>query len=309
MKSALFIFLFSLFFGGLYGQDKKPKKSKKSTTNTSRATRSTTAVDSNQFVSNAVDSFKRTLRYTPGRPYYVADSVNASTVSIPGKSSQTAARTDTFPDRTTQNVKVTAQGINLTGTQPVRNIPVSPSMERNRADINQLPMNQNRKNSISTMNSPQVNTLNNYQMAPPPENWGFAMEDNPWGRNTVGVSQWTPDSKIYNNFLRDFPTAGNAMWTPDRRDTLKAVVVYQNGVNWSSSTYDAGGLRTETRTQLSIYDLPDPVQFYMGKQNNDYKIQQLLRINKPLEGDQYLIVFNTGRQVFISNQGIEIPSK
>ncbi len=300
---------------GLFATSSKaqqqPKKIKRinATTNTNKSQVSRSA-DSGRMVSSAVDSFKRSNRYTPGRPYEAIEGT-ASTAASPIDTT-TTNRNPTQPLHPAGNNSTGIYGgsvnnnAQMNGQLSNQRVPQSPSNERNRADINQRPINENSKNAISDASSSQVNVLNQNQMAPPPQNWGnTAQGQNTWGRNTLGEAQWKPLPSVSSGFARDFPGVNGAEWRRDAADTLNYAARFRTGNNWAITTYNPSGTRLETRTEFTVSELPRPVALFRDKQGkNTLDIKQVSRIDRPSRPSLYAVHLGTGRIVYVNEQGL-----
>jgi hypothetical protein len=314
MKSILLILLIAFSSHNLSAQTTTSKTTTKRSTSKVKSTtptRQSNNATSATATTPAIDSFKRSNRYSPGRPYEAAPANtttnNASAAATVNNSTNVNANSRNGLGRVNTDANVNNNGNVMIGSNSQQNIPGSPSHEPNRADINQRPINENSKNAISDMNSGQVNALNQNQMAPPPQNWGNNQSaDNKWGRNTIGESQWTPTSTIASSFTRDFPNVSGATWIRDVRDTTIYSARYRTGDYWTTSTYNTSGSRIDTRTELPLTNLPRPVSLYSDKQRaNNLQLEQITKIERTAKSIIYEVRLNSGRVVYINSDGVE----
>ena len=309
MKKAILLFGVILCGFGIMAQSnkqttkKRPVNTNSSKSKTNQDSRPAGSVTTNA-ITPAIDSFKRSNRYSPGRPYLAADSNSAATKNNTGTNSINT--TNATIGGNEPSVPTNSNTIIQNNTQ--QNVPASPSNEPNRADINQRPINENSKNAISDMSSGQVNALNQNQMAPPPQNWGNNKPvDDKWGRNTVGESQWTPTATLSSSFSRDFPNVTGATWIRDVRDTMNYSARYKTGDYWTMSTYSATGTRIDTRTELPQNDLPRPVALYRDKQgSNNIQFKRVIKVERPSKANLYEVLLTNGRVVYVNSDGAEV---
>lgn len=306
MKTILFVAMMCLLVSPGFTQTNTPPK--RTTSHTpAKARKAGRPAQNSQPISAAIDSFKRSNRYTPGRPYEPLENQSTADTKSNSQASTAGNNQNTTPGNTT------VRNSNALGSTPSVNVQsrsinssASPSNEPNRADINQRPINENSKNAISDAGSSQVNNLNQNQMAPPPQNFGNASQgQNTWGRNTIGEAQWSPTSNVTAGFSRDYPGINGAEWRRDIRDSLNYAARFRSGNNWSVTTYDPSGVRIETRINYTMPDMPRPVTLYkdkLGKSLTD--IRQVTRIERPSLPAMYEVQLNSGRVLYLNEQGM-----
>lgn len=255
-------------------------------------------------ISPAIDSFKRSSRYSPGRPYEALNDTirNNTLVDATTKGNNVQVATTATPATSIRGYQPPV----LSGHMSQQVVPTSTGVDRNHADVNQRQINVNSTNATTDINRVQMNALNNNQLAPPPENMSNGMAPNTWGRNTLGESQWTPSPSISAGFSKDYPEVTDITWMRDARDTSNFSVRYRNGNWWSVSTYSGAGARLDTRTQLDFDDLPRPVSFFIERHFVNTHPQKVVRVERPYKIDFYELRFSAGRVVYIDGDGREI---
>jgi hypothetical protein len=129
-----------------------------------------------------------------------------------------------------------------------------------------------------------------------------------WGRNnrnTVGESQWTVPPPITSSFNKQFPGANSVEWQRNNVDTTQYVARYNFGGTWVSTTYNQGGEKLSTRTEIPLVQAPRPVSVYLAKQPSTFRIATISRLQLQGKPQVYEIKTSTGKTIYINDDGME----
>jgi hypothetical protein len=129
-----------------------------------------------------------------------------------------------------------------------------------------------------------------------------------WGRNnrnTVGESQWTVPPPITSSFNKQFPGANSVEWQRNNVDTTQFIARYNFGGTWVSTTYNNGGEKLSTRTEIPLVQAPRPVSVYLAKQPSTFRVTTISRLQLQGRPQVYEIKTSTGKTIYINDDGME----
>jgi hypothetical protein len=129
-----------------------------------------------------------------------------------------------------------------------------------------------------------------------------------WGRNnrnTVGESQWTVPPPITSSFNKQYPGANSVEWQRNNADTTQFTARYNFGGTWVTTTYNNGGEKLETRTEIPLVQAPRPVSVYLAKQPSNFTITSIYRLQLHGKPQVYEVKTSAGKTIYINDDGME----
>lgn len=129
-----------------------------------------------------------------------------------------------------------------------------------------------------------------------------------WGnsRSTIGESQWTVPPPVTASFTKEFPTAANASWSRNNKDTSVYLARYKSGDVWVTSNYNTTGQRLDMRTEVPLVLLPQPVKDYVSKLPANLQVTTITRWQVLGKADVYEIQTRAGKTMSVNNDGVEV---
>ena len=129
-----------------------------------------------------------------------------------------------------------------------------------------------------------------------------------WGnsRSTVGESQWTVPPPITASFTKEFPTATNATWSRNSKDTSIYSARYKTGDSWVTTNYNASGQRLDMRSEVPLVLLPPAVNNYVSKMPSNLQVTGITRWQVLGKADVYEIRTRVGKTIYVNNDGAEV---
>jgi hypothetical protein len=124
-------------------------------------------------------------------------------------------------------------------------------------------------------------------------------------RNTVGESQWTVPPPITASFNKQYPGANSIEWQRNNVDTTQFIARYNFGGTWVSTTYNNGGEKLSTRTEIPLVQAPRPVSVYLAKQPSTFTITEISRLQLQGKPQVYEIKTSTGKTIYVNDDGME----
>lgn len=173
------------------------------------------------------------------------------------------------------------------------NVTVRPVAAANDTTFNANTIN---NNGVPT-NSGAVDKSGNAQFGQ--SNWGNS-------RSTVGESQWTVPPPITASFSKEFPTAGNATWSRNNKDTALFVARYKSGDTWITTNYNASGQRLDMRTEVPLVSLPQAVNAYVSKLPANLPVTTISKWQVLGKADVYEIQIKNGKTIYVNSEGTEV---
>lgn len=290
MKTIYFLILFALCLPA-FAQDIRPAKNKIIRTKTSKSNinRKTTNDRINDTAQVAQPRESITERYLkgPSRLKTSADTTSAKSTNTKSQFARgihPAANAGERFDSATRNINVNNETADNAIARP--------------AAPNDTIFNANTitDNSVHT-NSGAVDRSGRAQFGQ--SNWGNS-------RSTVGESQWTVPPPVTASFTKEFPSVGNLIWTRNNSDTSIYSARYKSGDSWITTNYSVSGQRLDTRTEVPLTLLPQPVNTYISKLPNDLQVSKVSKWEVLGKPDVYEIQTRTGKTMYVSSEGAEV---
>ncbi len=129
-----------------------------------------------------------------------------------------------------------------------------------------------------------------------------------WGnsRSTVGESQWTIPPPVTASFNKEFPAAVSTAWSRNNTDTSIYSARYKSGDLWITTNYSVTGKRLDTRTEVPLTLLPQPVSAYISKLPANLPVTTISKWEVLGKADVYEIKTKTGKTMYVNNDGEQL---
>lgn len=113
-------------------------------------------------------------------------------------------------------------------------------------------------------------------------------------------------AKVQAAFARDYGNISNVRWTKSRGNwTATYNGGLFGGVN-SIATYHANGRRVDTRTNVPLAQIPQPVTIWQQRVGSSIQLGRILRIDLPGSQPVYQVTQGNGQIVYLNNTGTVI---
>lgn len=100
---------------------------------------------------------------------------------------------------------------------------------------------------------------------------------------TVSKGSKNQPAKVRSAFLRDYPNAGNVVWSKYQGDWT---ATFRNGIYRSTAVYHANGERRDTRTTIKRAQLPGSEWDGIFKRDRVYPVGNIIQIQSPTLGSE-----------------------